>query len=205
MKKIFILLATLALLSLTACISKDATEKLQQVPPAEQPVAPPAEESPSKITGNLITNESSNFDKNNHTAVTNSFEIADGVLTVKDSTTIGKAGEYPWSYVNVDTGKVFTGVTAVKVSYNSNKVITIKFRQETLSQFFAYDLPSTDGETKDVTIQVDQFALPSWVAEEVKAASSLKLAEVTSLDLCPVSVDDGVEYTSTISNLELVY
>lgn len=30
MKKIFILLATLALLSLTACISKDATEKLQQ-------------------------------------------------------------------------------------------------------------------------------------------------------------------------------
>lgn len=35
MKKIFILLATLALLSLTACISKDATEKLQQTPAQE--------------------------------------------------------------------------------------------------------------------------------------------------------------------------
>lgn len=36
MKKLFILLATLALLSLTACISKDATEKLQQTPASDE-------------------------------------------------------------------------------------------------------------------------------------------------------------------------
>ncbi len=36
MKKIFILLATLALLSLTACISKDATDKLQENTSSEQ-------------------------------------------------------------------------------------------------------------------------------------------------------------------------
>lgn len=210
MKKTLVLLTALALLTFTACISKDATNQLQQT---------------VKITGNLITNETSTFVTNSHPDVTINYTIADGVLTVKGLAKIVETKPYPWSYVNVDTGKALTGVTSVKFSYKSDKTITIKFRQPNLKdlkdengvivkdangndgtdQYFAYDLPSTEGVNKDVTILVTDFKLPDWVGADILKYAKLQLDNVTSLDLCPLSVRDGLEHSFTISNLELIY
>ena len=55
MKKILVLLIALALLTLTACISKDATKKLQETPPSTNPVTPPSTTTGGGIGGTDTT------------------------------------------------------------------------------------------------------------------------------------------------------
>lgn len=208
MKKIFILLTTLALLTLTACISKDAKAKIGETVPPPSTVIP---ETPPVITiptsGNLIklfdsSKWSSAADSN--TTISTSLANNEMTVTYKSETT----SEY--SQANIEIGKALTGVTAVKISYKSAHAINLKFKQPNLDsvtgyQYYQVTLPAS-ADFVEVTKNVSEFTLPQWLLDKGFDASTapFDLSKVTSLDLSPELPKDGNTYTFTVNNLELI-
>lgn len=210
MKKIFVLLTTLALLTLTACISKDAKGKLEETTtPPSTVVVPETPAAPTIPTsGNLITLfDSSKWSSASDANTTISTSLANNEMTA--TYTSKSASEY--SQANVEIGKALTGITAVKISYKSNHAINLKFKQSNFNantgyQYYQVTLPASPNFV-EVTKNVSEFNFPQWKIDEadfIAANFPLDLGQVTSIDLSPELPKDGNTYTFTVNNLELI-
>lgn len=135
MKKIFILLATLALLSLTACISKDATEKLQQTP-AQEVIEQWAEVTTIPVslsTGGTIENVLSDWtNASKYTALDNVYKVEGGAA---------------WGTKLAFMALTDLGINNVKDTYTS---ITFKIKSDNLEKF---QVAIPTSKTKEVLIQ----------------------------------------------------
>jgi len=96
------------------------------------------------------------------------------------------AEKYSWAKMTSYLAKALTGVTLLKVTYTSDKPVTMVLEQTGLSEAgtaYGFELPAGTNRTEYLTL--DQFKQPSWITTAQKAA--LDLTQVKAIGFEAVS------------------
>jgi len=115
--------------------------------------------------------------------VTKAKKVAGTFTTVADDVA---AEKYSWAKMTSYLAKAFTGATLFKVTYTSDKPVTMVLEQTGLSEAgtaYGFELPAGTNRTEYLTL--DQFKQPSWITTAQKAP--LDLSQVKSIGFEAVS------------------
>lgn len=110
---------------------------------------------------------------------------------------------WPWAKLVSGATNDLEGVTAIKLSYKSDKPFFIGLDDTLLSKDgveYVYEIPATSS-FKELTISIDQFAQPNWAADVNKTAD-LVLKNVRALTFSPKDAY-GAAARIDIENLQL--
>lgn len=126
--------------------------------------------------------------------------------------------ESVWAQLVINLGKPFSGLEAIKITYNTDYSLDLKLFQKSLgyegNQFYQYYQYTLEPSAEDtiVIIPLDDFDFPAWVLDKIakgdknmiKAALPLDLDDVTALHISPKPVQKSIKGKFEIKEIELI-